>query len=408
MTYLSHVILYRYYTDIIQFTLLLSFLTMLFFLLLLSGGTASRDPELTLPTPGLITYWGYPAETHPITTSDGYILGLHRIPNPGAPAVFLQHGIEDSSATWVMNDPGQSLGFMLWDAGFDVWMGNVRGNVYSKKHTKMSHKDPRFWDFTFDEYALIDLPAMLEYVIAQTGVHQVSYFGHSQGTLIGFIGFSQNETLASKVNIFGALAPVARITHVEGLIKALNLIEPEIEALTKLLGISEFSLPLWLREAVILMLCPLRQHKLCENLLFLGCGWDTRNMNETRIPRYVGHAPAGTSTKNMIHWAQLLRDKQLQRYDYGSEKNMEHYNSTSPPLYDISSLSVPTALFSGGNDFLADPRDVVWLEGQLNPRIIVQNVFYDKYNHLDFVWGIEANRMVYDDLIKLVKNAQIR
>ena len=31
--------------------------------------------------PTLIKYWGYPVEEHWVTTEDGYILGLHRIPH---------------------------------------------------------------------------------------------------------------------------------------------------------------------------------------------------------------------------------------------------------------------------------------------------------------------------------------
>ena len=36
-------------------------------------------------TVDLIESQGYPAETHFVSTSDGYILTLHRIPHPGAP-----------------------------------------------------------------------------------------------------------------------------------------------------------------------------------------------------------------------------------------------------------------------------------------------------------------------------------
>ncbi len=43
--------------------------------------------------------------------------------------VYLQHGLLDSSATWVMNFPEQSLAFILHDAGYDVWLGRPSGGV---------------------------------------------------------------------------------------------------------------------------------------------------------------------------------------------------------------------------------------------------------------------------------------
>ena len=66
----------------------------------------------------LITSKGYPCEDHTVTTADGFILSLQRIPygkrsleKPASrPVVFLQHGLLDSSATWVMNLANESLG----------------------------------------------------------------------------------------------------------------------------------------------------------------------------------------------------------------------------------------------------------------------------------------------------------
>ena len=45
-----------------------------------SGESRISLPEERLSTPELIRYWKYPAETHQVTTADGYILELHRIP----------------------------------------------------------------------------------------------------------------------------------------------------------------------------------------------------------------------------------------------------------------------------------------------------------------------------------------
>ena len=379
---------------------------------LASLATCKVDPELHMPTPAMIRYWGYQAEEHWVTTTDGYILGVHRIPlgKSGVqragprPVVFLQHGLVDSSATWVMNMPNNSLGFMLADAGFDVWLGNIRGNTYSTNHTSLSPKDAKFWEFTFDEFAAVDMPTMVEYVLKHTGAKTLSYFGHSQGTLIAFIEFSRNKELAAKINLYGALAPVARITHVEGLIKAMNTFEPQLQKLLEILGIHDFAPSNWIMKELAALVCPLEQALICRSIIFLLCGYDISNLDESRVPVYVAHTPAGTSVRNMIHWAQLLRDKELQMYDYGTpDMNMKHYNSTKPPAYDITGLNVPTALLAGGNDFLADPRDVAWLEGQINPGIIVTNVFYDDYNHLDFVWGLDAYERIYKYLIALAK-----
>ena len=86
------------------------------------AASACTDPDCFASVPQLISEKGYPVESHDVSTSDGYILTMHRIPRPGAPAVLLQHGLLDASETWVINAGGNSLGFILHDAGFDVFM----------------------------------------------------------------------------------------------------------------------------------------------------------------------------------------------------------------------------------------------------------------------------------------------
>lgn len=44
---------------------------------------------------------------------------------------------------------------------------------------------------------------MIDYVLAETNQTGLYYFGHSQGTEMGFTGFSENQQLAKKVGTTG-------------------------------------------------------------------------------------------------------------------------------------------------------------------------------------------------------------
>ena len=89
-------------------------------------------------------------------------------------------------------------------------------------------------------------------------------------------------------------------------------------------------------------------------------------------------------------------------YDYASAKeNMRHYNQTVAPVYDISNIKVPVALYWSQNDWLADATDVQYLRKNL-PNI-VDDFSIDSYNHLDFVWATNAKEAFYDRMLKLMQ-----
>jgi hypothetical protein len=83
--------------------------------------------------------------------------------------------------------------------------------------------------FSFDEFAKYDLPASLEFAMARSKQRHISYIGHSQGTTIGFAAFSQNQTLAAKVDLFIALAPVATVGNMISPIKYLSYLSGGIQ-----------------------------------------------------------------------------------------------------------------------------------------------------------------------------------
>ncbi|XP_052028492.1 gastric triacylglycerol lipase isoform X3 [Apodemus sylvaticus] len=307
----------------------------------------------------MITYWGYPSEEYEVITEDGYILGVYRIPygkhnseNIGKrPVAYLQHGLIASATNWITNLPNNSLAFILADAGYDVWLGNSRGNTWSRKNIYYSPDSVEFWAFSFDEMAKYDLPATIDFIVQKTGQEKIHYVGHSQGTTIGFIAFSTNPALAKKIKTFYALAPVATVKYTQSPFKKISLI---------------------------------------PKFLF-----------KSRFDVYLGHNPAGTSTQDLLHWAQLSRSGKFQAFDWGSPfQNMLHYNQRTPPDYNVSAMTVPIAVWNGGNDILADPQDVAMLLPKL------PNLLYHKeilpYNHLDFIWAMDAPQEVYNEILSMM------
>lgn len=94
--------------------------------------------------------------------------------------MLLQHGLLDSSDTWLINEETLAPGFIFANAGYDVWLGNSRGNKHSRRHTKLNpDKDAAFWAFSFQHMADYDLPAVFKFINNVTN-QTIHYFGHSQ------------------------------------------------------------------------------------------------------------------------------------------------------------------------------------------------------------------------------------
>ena len=66
--------------------------------------------------------------------------------------------------------------------GYDVWLGNNRGNKYSRAHSKHDLKGADFWDYSFQQMGEFDDPAICQKILSETGHEKISYIGHSQGT----------------------------------------------------------------------------------------------------------------------------------------------------------------------------------------------------------------------------------
>ncbi|CAJ0598468.1 unnamed protein product [Cylicocyclus nassatus] len=376
-------------------------------ILLLISCTIAIDPECYMTVPEIARYYGYKSEVHLVRTKDDYILELHRIKsakNGDKPVIFLQHGLFGDGSNWTPNLANESAAFVFADAGFDVWIANSRGTPPSQKHVGYGPDDIRFWNFTWQDMSSYDLPACINYVLHETGESQLYYVGHSQGTIMMFAKLAEDPEFSKKIRQFFALAPVATVSHIGGLYKIFgHYLMDFADFLLHRIPNTPLALPKLLQKVVSLFCNLPKAQAICT----LDIGFiDGREhmLNKSRIGVYLCHIPAATSSKNLLHWVQVVRSRKFEKFDYGESGNLAEYGTKFPPTYNLSKIDTPTFLYWSKDDILADTDDIRDTIISAMNETIRGSYDLPHYSHLDFVFGINATVDVYRPIIREIEN----
>ncbi|XP_055316816.1 lipase 3-like [Sitodiplosis mosellana] len=342
---------------------------------------------------------GASIECHYVTTEDGYILRLYHIPPmPNATTgsnetktIFFMHGLQSSSLDYVIY-PNISLGFYFSSLGFSVWFGNARGNTFSRNHTTLDPDKSRFWSFSFHEIAIYDLPAQIDFILAQTNRTQLIYVGHSQGGNIIFILLSERPEYNKKIALVHAMA--AAVFMVKSDSNA--LLNPLLDNLDDLKIFVEqiqfYEFNSFRRNSKFLQ--PLGElctdpfvTKLCECILsHLFGSFAPGSYYKELLREYSSINPSGSSYMQYVHFGQLFVSGRFQKFDHGPNKNMKLYNSTKPPEYNLSNVQTKVHVMFGTNDNLVVPESIPKLLSKINKNVVAVDEVTD-FNHLDFVMG---------------------
>ncbi|KAH3763174.1 lysosomal acid lipase/cholesteryl ester hydrolase [Pelomyxa schiedti] len=357
--------------------------------------------QTTTWTPSeLISDAGYDPELWYVRTPDQFQIGVHRIPNEGKQPVLFVHGFVMNAGCFVANMPENTLAFLMHDAGFDVWLINLRGTKSSFTNYVYDSHEPEFWNWSFLEPGLQDVSSTIDFILAKTGFPDLPIVSHSEGGATVYAMLADTPKLAEKISFHLALAPCLYLTYSTCPVLVLSDYI-DFPYWFDYLNASHTPIPGPMIDWALYEMCTVLPI-LCETVVNWLAGWDMSNMNASRVDIYVQCVDA-TSVMNVDHLLQLRHTATFGYFDYGEEENLVHYNQTVPPVFPIDTVMVPTKLYYGGEDVMVSQKDVEeLLIPSLNSASFVEPpTFVPSWSHADFIWSIDGE--LYKEMVAIVK-----
>lgn len=346
--------------------------------------------------------FGYDVESRIVKTDDNYFLTVQRITKPNSTTkrngkvVYLHHGLLMNSEIWVtMLEKNLNLPFVLYDLGYDVWLGNNRGNKYSQKHLYRELNSDEFWDFSMDEFALFDIPNSISFILNDTGKEKLTYIGFSQGTAQAFASVSVNLDLNDKIERIIAISPA---TTPHGLYsKFLDIFLKASPIIVYLLFSRKVLMPSVLFWKKI-MYPPLFDSSIdISNYLLFN--WRSENITKIQKLCSYAHLYLTTSVKTVVHWFQIISAKNFQMY-HDANTNLSALN---PMVYPLKNIRVPIHLIYGTLDSLVD---IEVMKSQLpESNTTTQPVI--GHEHLDNLWGYDVGEHVFKYVLRYLEEPNV-
>ncbi|KXT07462.1 hypothetical protein AC578_560 [Pseudocercospora eumusae] len=459
-----------------------------------SGEKRTSQDEEYIPTEGGpdplvvdVSYYarrvGLDAETYEVQTEDGFIIELWHIFNPReyrspppeargvqGPDIFrtrptdptfgqaqqwedgrkrypilMIHGLLQSGGAFCCNDD-DSLAFYLAKSGYDVWIGNNRCG-FTPKHTSLRYEDPRMWNWNIRQMGVMDMPALISRVLAETGFPKLGLISHSQGTTEVFVALAkeQRPDIGEKISVFCALAPAAYAGPLIGkfYFKFMQSISPGIFRIV--FGIHSF-IPLMLTAHNIL---PARPFSWMGYHVFSYLfSWNDSRWDRGLRDRMFQFAPVYVSAESMRWWLgrecfamqkcilatreegqledqedeeddEIIRKYYKDREPHVTERRKlqrnltsfhcqtlthQHHDSTRAKFAWYDDRFPPLAMWVCGADDLVDGRRLLRrFDRGREPHVrVVHKKIIEGYEHLDVIWAMDAIEKVGKEVREVI------
>lgn len=263
-----------------------------------------------------------------VPTRDGYAVALYHRPTARqryAEPVILCHGL--GANRFNLDFPGHSCAEFLREAGFDVWVAELRGASDATRP-----RGGASWRYTFDDIVANDIPALIDAVRQATGRNEVLWAGHSMG---GMVMYAYLGTGGAHVKAAYAVASPSTFAHYK-----------HPDKLSGLLGHPILKhLEVWPQSWLIGALMP-----------FVGGKHEPFFLNDLAAKGTLGFALQRELAYNLMTPLSLSLVNQFAQWIF--TKRFTSVDGSVDYLASLARVQTPVGFLAGADDQLAAPESV--------------------------------------------------
>ncbi|CAI2371614.1 unnamed protein product [Moneuplotes crassus] len=336
--------------------------------------------------------YGFGYEEYQVTTEDGYINTLMRIPYapdnqdvPNKPPVYLIPDVVLTAEMFTHLGSENSPAFNLASQGFDVWLSNPRGSRHSQDHVELDSDDTHsgYWDYDLVSYRQ-DYMADITTIKDSTGYGTVGVFAFYNGAIsLAYAMAIEPEYFSNNVNVAALSAFAPTYAHSSAPAFAYASYTTVINHMFETMGINVINLdPLTLIHSTLCVNFPI----LC-NALYGFYNGETNPFTEDvegLRNRYLLQYDMFPTRLNS-HMTQSAATGEVTYYDFGPEENLERYGSQNPPPIPYENTNNPVAMFMASQDLSYNHEDDQWYADLIGDNLVFYQ-YYD-FSHYGFIVG---------------------